>query len=211
MQRYEDAIYIENKKIERLPKGTKNGKVIKARIKTLEKKLNDLEKLREKKYYPLEHQIKKLLQMEVEEIYTPELCKRVEEQIKDTEEDIEIYRMLLEDEQKKCPTHKTFKRKIKKRTNAWIKEEVLKIINEQIANIDKNYSNSFLTKENIARKLQVKECQVEQVFMELNREGVLNQPVHHAPHDTQRDPWGFAGNMGWASDIYYIRRKEKES
>ena len=101
-------------------------------------------------------------------------------------------------------------RYFKKRTNAQIKAAILEIIEDKKSKIDEDYSNSFLIKENIARKLQVKECQVEQVFIELNREGILHQSVHHAPHDSQRDPSGYPVLMGWKGDIYYIRIKEKE-
>lgn len=104
-------------------------------------------------------------------------------------------------------SHKCLKRKIKKRSNIWIKKEVLKIIHEKNSKKTKTYKDTILTKENVARILQVKESQVQQVFMELNREGVLYQPIHHAPHDSQRDPWGFKGCMGWAEDIYEIRNK----
>lgn len=102
--------------------------------------------------------------------------------------------------------HKGLKRKIKKRKNSWIKEEVLKIIEERI----KEDKYLFLTKEDIARKLEVKECQVEQVFMELNREGILSQAIHKAPHDSKRDPWGFDCNYFWNGDIYRIRKQTKK-
>ena len=37
------------------------------------------------------------------------------------------------------------------------------------------YETDILTKEDVALYLQVKECQVEQVFMELNKKGILGQ------------------------------------
>ena len=104
--------------------------------------------------------------------------------------------------------HKTLKRKIKKRSLDQIKEAILAIIEQ--AKKDYPDESLYLTKEDVAIHLQVKESQVEQVFMILNREGILTQPVHRAPHDSQRDPWGFDGISEWQSDHYYIRRKEEE-
>lgn len=105
-----------------------------------------------------------------------EYLETLQKAINSKKEDIEIIDMLLTDESKNNPSHKTLKRKIKKRTNVWIKEQVLSILKE-----DKEESIPYLMKEDIARILEVKECQVEQVFMELNREGYLSQAKHKAP------------------------------
>lgn len=101
-------------------------------------------------------------------------------------------------------SHKSLKRKIKRRSNLQIKQMILEIIKDA-----KEKNLIYLTKEDIARCLQVKEKQVEQVFMELNREGILSQAIHHAPHDSNRDPWGFDGNKWWASDLYMILDKKE--
>lgn len=116
------------------------------------------------------------------------------------EQEIKIHKLVYElEELKKGKSHKCLKRKIKKRNLTWIKEHVLLIIERE-----KLKNNFYLSKENIARELQVKECQVEQVFHILNRESIISQPIHHAPHDSQRDPNGFIGEMGWKGDLYKI-------
>ena len=109
-------------------------------------------------------------------------------------------------ELKNGKSHKGLKRKIKKRSNNWIKEQVLILIKKE-----KEKGSFYIQKEDVARILQVKECQVEQVFHQLNLEGILTKAVHHAPHDSQRDPWGFIGNMAWSGDLYYFVRKENSN
>lgn len=126
------------------------------------------------------------------------------ENAKKAKDDIERLSRLLENQKDVFPCHKLLKRKIKKRTNKQIKEEILKIIEEA-----RKANEDSLTKEDVAIYLQVKEKQVEQVFMELNREGILSQPVHRAPHDSSRDPHGFECNNWWVSDRYYIRNPKQ--
>ena len=118
--------------------------------------------------------------------------------LQDTEEEEEICLLVLEDLNKDAPRHKPLKRKIKKRTLKQIEVEILKIIE-----FAKTKDCTWLTKEDVARYLQVKECQVEQVFMKLNREGILGQAEHRAPHDSCRDPYGFDSHE-WMSDHYRI-------
>lgn len=98
------------------------------------------------------------------------------------------------------PSHKTLKT-YKKIPKNKLKKQILKIIEES-----KNNKINFITKEDVAFKLNVKQKFVEQIFMELNREGILHQPVHNALHDSNRDPYGFSEVKGWASDIYYIMK-----
>lgn len=129
------------------------------------------------------------------------------EAIEMTKEKIALKEEEIKNLQKTNPIiHKGLKRKIKKRKNSWIKEEILKIIDERI----KENKYLYLNKEDIARTLEVKECQVEQVFMELNREGYISQAIHHAPHDSKRDPWGFDCNYFWSGDIYSIYKGTKK-
>lgn len=127
--------------------------------------------------------------------FAQEMNKKLDTEIRNLERQIELAKTST------GIVHKGLKRKIKKRSNDWIKEQVLDII--------KTNKPNFLKKEEVARLLQVKECQVEQVFHQLNLEGILYQATHHALHDTQRDPYGFEGTMGWAGDIYYIRDKDE--
>lgn len=69
---------------------------------------------------------------------------------------------------------------------------------------------SFINAEDIAYCLHVKTHYVKQIFDKLNKEGVLSQPVHHIPHDCDRDPFCGPGYNGWAADIYYILNKEEK-
>ena len=62
----------------------------------------------------------------------------------------------------------------------------------------------YISAWDIAHQLNVKPHFVEQVFQKLNVEGVLSQPIHLAPHDSKRDPWGFDNCYGWAADLYRV-------
>ena len=121
--------------------------------------------------------------------------RKLKKQIREVQEKIHLF------ESNKNPSHKGFKHKTKKRSNSWIHDEVLKII--------KSEDVHYLMKEDIARRLEVKESQVEQVFHQLNLEGILHQPEHRAMHDSQRDPFGYIGTMAWKSDISAVRYKEE--
>lgn len=66
---------------------------------------------------------------------------------------------------------------------------------------------NYITKEEIAQKFNVKESDVELVFMELNREGILSQRVPHYAHDTNRNPMFPMDISGWSADLYNIRKK----
>lgn len=113
-------------------------------------------------------------------------------------DEINSIKAQIDIENKHAPQHKGLRRSIKKRSLDQIKASVLGLIKN-------NPDRTSLTKEDVARTLCVKECQVEQVFAILNREGVLSQARHHAPHDNQREPWsGFLGTMGWCGDSYKI-------
>lgn len=70
-----------------------------------------------------------------------------------------------------------------------------------------NSDNNFITKEEISRKYQVKEHCVENVFRELNREGILSQRHARFAHDTNRNRMFPGSESGWSSDIYYIKKR----
>ena len=69
----------------------------------------------------------------------------------------------------------------------------------------------WITAEDIAHQLHVKPHFVKQVLQQLNIEGILHQPHHHIPHDSNREPYGFGGYSGWAADIYYFRQEEEDN
>lgn len=67
----------------------------------------------------------------------------------------------------------------------------------------------FITKEELSHQFQIPQSRIEDAFRILNREGILSQPVHDTAHDTNRNSIAYCDVSGWASDIYYIRRKEE--
>jgi len=89
-----------------------------------------------------------------------------------------------------------FKKKFEKKKLEQIREEILKIIEEQRL---KNEDSLRLS--NIALQLNVKEKYVFQVLDQLNKEGIVSQPNHIKPHDVFR-PY----SNGWCDDIYKIRK-----
>lgn len=119
------------------------------------------------------------------------------EMLDKTRKDLAKYQRQLENlpEEK---THK-IKRTYKKLSHDKIRAYALDQIEKTKANGD-----LYITADDIAHQLNVKPHFVEQVFQQLNVEGVLSQPIHRAPHDSNRDPWGFPECKGWASDLYRI-------
>lgn len=102
------------------------------------------------------------------------------------------------------PSHKKFKRKTRKVSKDKLKEEVLKLIDEAISK-----DTYFLYKEDVAYRLKVKTKDLNKIFMELNREGILSQAKHHLMHDSNRDcnyPLLPYEKGDWAADIFYIRK-----
>ena len=98
------------------------------------------------------------------------------------------------------------KRTYKKLSQEKIREYTLKWIEDA-----KKQGHRGIMAEEIAYQLQVKVHCVKQVLQQLNIEGVLYQPAHDVPHDSNRDRWcHFRGNSMWGSDIYYFREKEEE-
>ena len=89
-----------------------------------------------------------------------------------------------------------FKKKFEKKKLEQIREEILKIIEEQRL---KNEDSLRLS--NISLQLNVKEKYVFQVLDQLNKEGIVSQPNHIKPHDVFR-PY----SNGLCDDIYKIRK-----
>ena len=100
--------------------------------------------------------------------------------------------------------HKTIKT-YKKMSPKKIRAYVLQRIEEY-----KKENAIYISAENIAFELKVKPHFVHQVFQKLNIEGVLSQPRHHIPHDSDRDPWCNGTYSGWQSDVYAIHYDMEE-
>ena len=84
--------------------------------------------------------------------------------------------------------------------------ELRNIIIAYINNTDKSY----ITKEEISHKYNVKQHFVENIFRELNREGILSQRKSNYAHDTNRNPMFDGVDSGWACDLFYIRKRPNE-
>lgn len=95
--------------------------------------------------------------------------------------------------------HKNIKTRYKKWDLTKLEQKITDIIADM-----KTKKIDHVTKEDMAHHLNARVSQVEHVFMHLNQKGILTQPVHHAMHDSQREPWGFTGSSDWCSDLYYI-------
>lgn len=95
-------------------------------------------------------------------------------------------------------THK-IKRTYKKMPQEKIREYSLEQIEKAKAK-----EEFYITADDIAHQLNVKPHFVKQVFQQLNIEGILSQPIHSAPHDSNRDPFGYGHEKGWKADLYKI-------
>lgn len=187
MLRDENKIYIrkegykpsDGESITRLPKVGEDKEALEVRhiISSLTNKINFMRKHMNTKDYS----------------YTQEDLEKDQAELKLWKE---YYKELIEEAPR---SHKLLKRKVKKKKDEVVEEEILDIIEKA-----KNYNIKNITKEDIAIELQVKESQIEKIFMKLNRDGILSQPIHRAPHDSCRDPWGFDNCKMWCSDIYRI-------
>lgn len=120
-----------------------------------------------------------------------------------TRKDLAKYERQLVD----LPAEKTHK--IKKTYKKMSQEKIREYALQQIE-IAKEKEELYITAWDIAHQLNVKPHFVEQVFQQLNVEGILSQPIHRAPHDSNRDPWGFDGIKGWSADLYRIIYQEDE-
>ena len=105
------------------------------------------------------------------------------------------------------PATKTHR--IKKTYKKMSQEKIREYVLSQIA-IAKAKEEWYITADDIAYQLNVKPHFVKQIFQQLNIEGVLSQPIHHAPHDSNRDPWCIGGEKGWMADLYKIIYQEEE-
>lgn len=152
-------------------------------------------------------ELQRELQVKEDLFKTMPIDKLADEIIELKERIVDVKVKINEFDSKQQQRHKAMRRSTKKRSDEWVYNEIVKIINEKKKS-NKYYSDWYLTKEDTAITLRVKEKQVEKAFRRLNQEGILNQPVHQAPHDTKRDPNGFDGCSGWMSDMYYIRKPE---
>lgn len=83
-------------------------------------------------------------------------------------------------------------------------EKLLALVRSFVNSWDENKP---LYKEQVAYTFQCKTHLIEQCFNILNREGILNQPTHSAPHDSTRAHFFCGGDSAWCGDRYYKRKK----
>lgn len=71
-----------------------------------------------------------------------------------------------------------------------------------------------ICKDNIQIKTGARSSDLDKVFMQLNREGILSQAIHQMMHDSRRVTGeqtvssDFTRESDWASDFYYIYNEE---
>lgn len=101
-------------------------------------------------------------------------------------------------------SHKRLKRHTRKLPYAKLYDAVMEQIRQTKAE-----GFSSLSKENIAIALCVKTKDLDKVFMQMNREGILSQAVHKLPHDSNRWEGALESReykfTDWGSDYYTIR------
>lgn len=97
--------------------------------------------------------------------------------------------------------------KVKKTYKKMSYEKIRKYVIEMIE-VARTNGHNFITAEDIAHQLNVKTHYVKQVLQQLNIEGVLHQPTHRIPHDSNRDPMCNGTYSGWMANVYYLRTKE---
>lgn len=101
------------------------------------------------------------------------------------------------------------KRKHFMRRQNFLQEQVDQAVTMIISYIKSNEKllttlRGSVTKEGIAKLLEVPEHQVKISFHKLNQQGILSQPSHKPPHDSKRDFWG-GNDSSWAASSYEIK------
>jgi ribosomal protein S25 len=106
--------------------------------------------------------------------------KEISDLITEKEVDLEFWKNKMS-QFSNLSSHKKLKSKKRKVKENILKKEVLEIIDEAILS-----DKYFVTKEDIAYRLNVKVSSLGKIFMELNREGILSQARHGLMHDSRR-------------------------
>ncbi len=101
------------------------------------------------------------------------------------------------------------KRKPFMRRQNFLQEQVDKAVSMIISYIKSNEKlltalGGSVTKEGIAKLLEVPEHQVKITFHKLNQQGILSQPHNIPPHDSKRDFWG-GNDSSWTASSYTIK------
>lgn len=103
------------------------------------------------------------------------------------------------------PSHKKLKPSVKKYSYKTLYKMVLDYINNQLQN---DYFS--ITKEDTAISLKCRIKDLDKIFMQLNREGILSQAKHGLMHDSMRYSGeetisdDYTRYSDWASDVYFI-------
>ena len=85
----------------------------------------------------------------------------------------------------------------------WHYDKLLDAVRKEILS-KKEDGEKYITREEIARVLKAKPHTVEQCLHVLHLEGLVSNPVHHAPHDSKRDSFSWGNDNSWCGDTYYI-------
>lgn len=101
--------------------------------------------------------------------------------------------------------HGSTRRKIRvQRRDRDVYAEVKAYVLNLLADPKLNYGFS---KEDLSVDLRVREHCVEVALARLNREGLVNQPVHRYPHDNNRSTgFDYGTDSSWIGDVYTVRK-----
>lgn len=96
-------------------------------------------------------------------------------------------------------------KRLKPHTRKIPEEKLRELVLEYITSCGSNW----ICKENVAVALRVRPKDLDKLFMQLNREGILSRACHDHAHDTNRNPVFSGSASGWVSDYYTILNKER--
>ena len=137
--------------------------------------------------------------------YSSDYQKEVKRELNDTRDGLIYARRRGDVEMADNPSHKKLKPSVKK----YSYDVLYKMVFDYIK--DKAQDNHFsITKEDIAISLKCRVKDLDKIFMQLNREGILSQAEHRFMHDSMRNPneetisSDYVRCSDWASDIYRI-------
>ena len=197
-------------RLEKMVEDTKRKDIRKEEIENLKKRLKEIESDIESNYFKGDKELEKIFldmklsyqkQIELWENKTnEEIMIEKEKQISSLEKIIRKTKR----EEINNPS-KRVKKCRKKIPHKKLKEMILSYIDNLNNLNNKDCIPNYITKEEISQKFNVKESDVELVFMELNKEGILSQRVSRYAHDTNRNPMFPMDISGWSADWYYIR------
>lgn len=102
-------------------------------------------------------------------------------------------------------SHKKLKSSVKKYSYENLYDKIKEYIVKKV-----ECDEYFVSKEDVAANIRCRVRDLDKIFMQLNREGILSQAEHRFMHDSMRNPneetisSDYVRYSDWASDIYRI-------